>query len=38
VKGIFKEIFYRLHKTGTKAVSLEAMEDAIRNRMKDKFE
>ena len=32
------EIFCKLHKPGTKAASLEAMADAIRNRMKNKFE
>ncbi len=31
------EIFRKLHKPGRKAVSLEAMDAAIRNRMKDKF-
>jgi len=31
------EIFCKLQKPGTKSVSIEAMEDAIRNRMKDKF-
>ncbi len=31
------EIFCKLHKPGTKAVSLEEMEDAVRNRMRDKF-
>ncbi|MDA3896624.1 MAG: AbrB/MazE/SpoVT family DNA-binding domain-containing protein [Desulfobacteraceae bacterium] len=31
------EIFCKLHKPGKKAVSIEAMEDAVRNRMKDKF-
>jgi len=31
------DIFCKLHKPGRKAVSLEAMDDAIRNRMKDKF-
>ena len=31
------EIFCRLHRPGRKAVTLEAMDDAIRNRMKDKF-
>ena len=31
------DIFCKLHKPGRKAVSLEAMEDAIRNRMRDKF-
>lgn len=31
------EIFCKLHKPGRKAVTLEAMDDAIRNRMKDKF-
>jgi antitoxin PrlF len=31
------DIFCKLHKPGRKAVTLEAMDDAIRNRMKDKF-
>ncbi len=31
------EIFCKLHRPGRKAVTLEAMDDAIRNRMKDKF-
>ena len=31
------DIFCKLHKSGRKAVTLEAMDDAIRNRMKDKF-
>ncbi|MBT3256443.1 MAG: AbrB/MazE/SpoVT family DNA-binding domain-containing protein [Deltaproteobacteria bacterium] len=31
------DIFCKLHKPGRKAVSLEAMGDAIRNRMRDKF-
>ena len=31
------DIFCKLHKPGRKAVSLEAMDDAIRNRIKDKF-
>jgi AbrB family looped-hinge helix DNA binding protein len=31
------EIFRKLQKPGRKAVSLEAMEDAVRNRMKDTF-
>mgnify|MGYP006417386049 FL=1 len=31
------DIFCKLQKPGRKAVSLEAMEDAIRNRMRDKF-
>jgi len=31
------DIFCKLHKLGRKAVSLETMNDAIRNRMKDKF-
>ena len=30
------DIFRKLHKPGRKAVSLEAMDDAIRNRMRDK--
>lgn len=31
------DIFCKLHRPGRKAVTLEAMNDAIRNRMKDKF-
>lgn len=31
------EIFCKLHRSGRKAVTLEDMDDAIRNRMKDKF-
>jgi antitoxin PrlF len=31
------EIFCKLHKPGRKAVSLETMEKAIRNRVRDKF-
>ena len=31
------EIFRKLHKPGRKVVSLEAMEAAVRNRMKDRF-
>ena len=31
------DIFCKLQKPGRKAVSLEAMDDAIRNRMRDKF-
>lgn len=31
------DIFCKLHKPGRKAVSLEAIDDEIRNRMKDKF-
>lgn len=31
------DIFGKLHKPGRKAESLEAMNDAIRERMKDKF-
>lgn len=31
------DIFCKLHKPGRKAVSLEAMDDAIRNRMRDNF-
>ena len=31
------EIFGKLHKPGSKAVSIEAMEDAIRDRMRNKF-
>ena len=31
------DIFCKLHKPGRKAVTLEAIDDAIRNRMKDKF-
>jgi len=30
------DIFCKLHKPGRKAVTLEAMDDAIRNRMKGK--
>jgi len=30
------DIFCKLHKPGRKAVSPEAMDDAIRNRMRDK--
>ena len=32
-----EEIFCKLHKPGRKTVSLEAMEGAIRNRMREKF-
>ena len=32
-----EDIFCKLHKPGRKAVSLEAMDDAIRNRMRDNF-
>lgn len=31
------DIFCKLHKSDRKAVSIEAMDEAIRNRMKDKF-
>ena len=31
------EIFCKLHKTGRKAVSLESMDDAIKNRIRDRF-
>jgi antitoxin PrlF len=31
------EIFGKLHKPGRKAVSLETMDDAIRDRMKERF-
>ncbi|MCK5339847.1 MAG: AbrB family transcriptional regulator, partial [Desulfobulbaceae bacterium] len=31
------DIFCKLHKPGRKAVPLEALDNAIRNRMKDKF-
>ncbi len=31
------DIFCKLHKPGRKAISLEAMDDAIRNRMRNKF-
>ena len=31
------EIFCKLHKVGQKSVSLETIDDTIRNRMKDKF-
>jgi antitoxin PrlF len=31
------DIFCKLHKPGRKAVTLEAIDDVIRNRMKDKF-
>lgn len=31
------DIFCKLHKPGRKAVSLDAMDDAIKNRMRDKF-
>ncbi len=31
------DIFCKLHKPGRKAVSLEAMDDAIRNKMKAKY-
>jgi AbrB family looped-hinge helix DNA binding protein len=31
------DIFCKLHRPGRKTVTLEAMDDAIRNRMKDKF-
>jgi len=31
------DIFCKLHSPGRKPVTLEAMDDAIRNRMKEKF-
>ncbi len=31
------DIFCKLHKSSRKAVSIEAMNNAVRNRMKDKF-
>jgi len=31
------DIFCKLHRPGRKAVTLEAMDDAVRGRMKDKF-
>jgi len=31
------DIFCKLHKPNRKAVSIEAIDNAIRNRMKDKF-
>jgi len=31
------DLFRKLHKPGRKAVSIETMDDAIRNRMKNKF-
>ncbi len=31
------DVFCKLHKPGRKAVTLEAIDDAVRNRMKDKF-
>jgi antitoxin PrlF len=31
------DIFGKLHKPGRKAVSLETMDDAIRDRMKERF-
>ena len=31
------DIFCKLHKPGRKAVSIEAIDNAIRNRMKDEF-
>jgi len=31
------DIFCKLHKPGRKAVSIEAIDEAIRNRMKDSF-
>ncbi len=31
------EVFCKLHKVDRKPISLEAIDDAIRNRMKDKF-
>jgi len=32
------DIFCKLHKPGRKTATLEASDDAIRNRMKDKFQ
>jgi AbrB family looped-hinge helix DNA binding protein len=31
------DLFCKLHKPGKKVVSIDAMDDAIRNRMKNKF-
>jgi len=31
------DIFCKLHKSGRKAVSIEAIDETIRNRMKDTF-
>ena len=31
------DIFGKLHKPGRKAISLEAMDESIRDRMKDKY-
>ncbi len=31
------DLFCKLHKPGRKAVKLDTIDDAIRNRMKDKF-
>ena len=31
------DVFCKLHKPGRKAVPLEAMDDAIKNRMRNKF-
>ncbi|MCD6271973.1 MAG: AbrB/MazE/SpoVT family DNA-binding domain-containing protein [Deltaproteobacteria bacterium] len=31
------DVFCKLHKPGRKAVTLEAIDDSVRNRMKDKF-
>jgi len=31
------DIFCKLHKSGRKAVSLETIDDAIKNRMRDKY-
>ncbi len=31
------DVFCKLHNPGRKAVTLEAIDDAVRNRMKDKF-
>ncbi|WDN88239.1 hypothetical protein BuS5_01207 [Desulfosarcina sp. BuS5] len=31
------DVFCKLHKPGRKAVTLEAIDEAVRNRMKDKF-
>ncbi|MEA1969362.1 MAG: AbrB/MazE/SpoVT family DNA-binding domain-containing protein [Thermodesulfobacteriota bacterium] len=40
IRPVFKkvdDIFCKLYKPGRKAVSLEALDNAIRNRMTDKF-
>lgn len=31
------DIFYKLHQSNRKSVTIESMNNAIRNRMKDKF-